>query len=554
MGSSSMSPGGFRKELGFFSLLAMSLGTVIGSGWLLLPSVVAAAAGPASLVAWVVAGLIMLVICLVYAELGAAWPAAGAVALYPHLSHGSFVGHVGGWAAFISYVIIPPTEAVAVVRYASAYVPAFTYSEHVDHLVVRHLTGLGMFVAVALLGLLALLNYVGVKYLGIFQNWVTSLKYIPVTLFIVIGGIMLFDPANFIAYSGFAPYGGQGLLLGTSATVFAYVGFRQALDFGAEARNPGRDLPLALVGTVLLAMLTYVLIGLVFVGGVDWSALASSGVVRGDWHTLANLSAPLYDLLIAGGLGVLAFVLFLDGILSPNGPNATNIGSVPRVLYTMAEKKSMPRIFLRLHPRRGTPGWGLVICFLVEVLFLLISEGGYDTLITSANVAFMVAYAMGPVCSGGLRRIAPRVKRPFRLPCAAVFNPLAFILASLLLYWEGWPSTGMVLGILFIGVLIYIAYGAAGHVDLKTIRYGIWLIVYLLAMVALSWLGAKHFGGRGVIPFGWDIVAVAVVCICLYYWGVHQSVAFERGVGTDAVSEARGRREAVEVARAAREQ
>jgi amino acid transporter len=545
----SVPAGEFKKELGLFSLLAMSLGTVIGSGWLLLPSIVASQAGPASLLAWILAGIIMLIICLVYAELGGAWPAAGAVALYPQLSHGSFVGHVGGWAAFISYVIIPSAEAVAVVRYAAAYVPAFTVGLANG---ATHLSTLGILVAIAILALLALLNYVGVKYLGIFENWVTSIKYIPIVLFLIAAGFMAFEPKNFTAFGGFSPYGGSGFLLGTASTVFAFTGFRQALAFGAEAKNPGRDLPLALIGTVLLATLTYVLIALVFIGAIDWSSLANQQVVEGDWHSLGNLSAPLYDVLIAAGMGGVAFVLFLDGIVSPNGPNATNTGSVPRVLYTMAQNNSMPRAFAKLNPQRGTPGWGLVASFLVETFFLLLSQGGYGALITAANVAFMVAYAMGPVSCGGLRKIAPEVHRPFWLPLSAVLNPLAFVLASLLLFWEGWPSTGATLGVLFIGVLIYIGYGLAGRVKMSTVRYGLWLIVYLIAMACLSYFGDSHFGGINAIPFGWDLVVVAVVCLILYYWGVHQSTQFERDMGTRAEREAKERHEAIKEAKARR--
>ncbi|HYW92364.1 MAG TPA: APC family permease [Gammaproteobacteria bacterium] len=534
----------FRKELGWFTLLAMSLGTVIGSGWLLLPGVVAARAGPSSVFAWVIAGVIMLIVCLVYAELGAAWPAPGAVALYPQLSHGSFVGHIAGWAAFVSYVIIPPAEAVAVTRYAAAYVPALTTSS-------QHLTVLGIGMSIGILALLALLNYVGVRYLGIFQNWVTSLKYIPIVLFI--GGILFlaFRGENFSAFGGFAPYGASGLFLGTAGTVFAYVGFRQALDFGAEARNPGRDLPLALVGTVLIAMFTYVLISIVFVGGIHWQGLGQYGVRPGQWHTLSNLPAPLYNLLVAGGLGFIAFLIFLDGIVSPNGPNATNVGSVPRVLYTMAEHRSMPRVFMRLNPRLGTPGWGLFLCFLAEVFFLLLTTGGYAELIAAINVAFMVAYAMGPVSCGGLRIIAPRVPRPYRLPAARVLSPLAFVFASLLLFWSKWPLTGETLAVLFVGVLVYVGYGLAGRVEMRTVRYGYWIIVYLLAMTALSYLGDRHFGGRGVIPFGWDVLAVAVVSLVIYYWGVRQSVQFEREIGSRARADAEQRH--AEVRQAGRE-
>ncbi len=531
----------FRKELGWFSLLAMSLGTVIGSGWLLLPGVVAAQAGPASIVSWVIAGVIMLIVCLVYAELGAAWPAPGAVALYPQLSHGSFVGHLAGWAAFVSYVIIPPAEAVAVTRYAAAYVPALTTPS-------QHLTALGISMSVVILALLGGLNYVGVRYLGIFQNWVTSLKYIPIVLFVVGIAVLAFRPENFAAFGGFAPYGTSGLLLGTAGTVFAYVGFRQALDFGAEARNPGRDLPLALVGTVLIAMVTYIIISVVFVGGIDWSGLARYGVRSGDWHTLSSLPAPLYNLLLAAGLGFVGFLIFLDGIVSPNGPNATNVGSVPRVLYTMAEHRSMPGVFMRVNPRLGTPGWGLFLCFLVEVFFLLLTAGGYAELIAAINVAFMVAYAMGPVSCGGLRLIAAEVHRPYRLPAARILSPLAFVFASLLMFWSKWPLTGETLAVLLVGVLIYIGYGAAGRVEMRTIRYGYWIIVYLLAMTALSYLGDAHFGGINVIPFGWDVVAVAVVSLAIYYWGVRQSVQYEREVGSTAVREAEQRHAEVRAA------
>lgn len=520
--------GQFKKELGWFSLLTMSLGTVIGSGWLLLPSVVASHAGPASVISWIIAGVIMLVIGLVYAELGAAWPAAGAVALYPRLSHGSFTGHIAGWAAFISYVIIPPAEAVAVTRYLAPYVPSLTTPS-------QHLTAIGSVVACGILALLGLLNYVGIKYLAIFQNWVTTLKYIPIVLFVGGAGAVAFNANNFHAYGGFAPYGASGMLLGTAGTVFAYLGFRQALDFGAEARNPGRDLPIALLGTILAAVLTYVLIAVVFVGSVQWSGLAAHGVVAGDWHTLSKLPAPLYNVLIAAGLGTIAFLVFIDGIVSPNGPNATNVGTVPRVLYTMAENRTMSPIFLRLSPTRGTPGWGLFICFLVEVGFVLITEGGFGELAAAISVAFMVAYAMGPVAFGGLRAIAPHVHRPFRLPLGAVLSPLSFVLASLLLYWSQWPQTGEILGILFVGVLIYIGYAIAGRIDMKTVRYGAWLIAYLLIMALLSYLGSSHFGGINVITFGWDIIVVAAVSLALYYWGVHQSLQFHRDTDAQGV-------------------
>jgi amino acid transporter len=523
--------GSFRQELGWFSLLSMSLGTVIGSGWLILPAVVAAKAGPASVVSWIFGGLVVLIVALVYAELGAAWPAAGAVALYPRLSHGAFTGHLAGWAAFISYAIIPPAEAVAVTRYAGTFIPSLV-TAHQD------LSDVGLAIATGILAAIGLLNYVGVRYLGIFQNWVTSLKYVPIILFVVGAGLFAFHRENFTAFGGFAPTGASGIMLGTAGTVFAYLGFRQALDFGAEARRPGRDLPLAVILTVLIAIATYAFIAVVFVGAIDWAALARHGVTAGDWASLARLPAPIYDIALAAGLGVIAWLLFADGILSPNGPNATNCGSVPRVAYTMAESGTMPRLFLKLDPRFGTPGWGLLACFFLETLFLFVSAGGYTTLVSAINVAFLVGYAIGPVSLGVLRRTASEQPRPFRLPFAGFWSPFAFVLASLLLYWSQWPATGATLGVLLVGALVYFVYLRSGRTTAASMRFGAWLVTYLFGMAALSFLGDSHFGGIDLLANGWDIAAVIIVSLAIYGWGVRQGVACAAWVPTGAVDKA----------------
>ncbi len=274
-----------------------------------------------------------------------------------------------------------------------------------------------------------------------------------------------------------------------------------------------------------LATVTYVLVALVFTGAIDWGGLARFGVKQGDWASLAKLPAPLYNLAATAGIGFIAWLIFADGLLSPNGPNATNVGSVPRVAYMMAENGSMPRLFLRLSPKHGTPGWGLFVCFLVEVFFLVISTGGYGALVDAINVAFMVAYAIGPVSFGVLRVTAAGRNRPFRLPAGGLLAPLAFVIASILLYWSQWPQTGETLGVLLFGVLIYVGYALAGRVSGASVRFGLWLVAYLIVMAVISYLGAKHFGGIDAIPFGWDLLCVAVVSLALYFWGVRQGVA-----------------------------
>lgn len=117
-----------------------------------------------------------------------------------------------------------------------------------------------------------------------------------------------------------------------------------------------------------------------------------------------------------------------------------------------------------------TPAWGLLICFFIEVFFLLVTVGGYGALVSVISVAFMVAYALGPVSFGVLRVTAPEVERPFRLRGGGFWSPLASVLASMLLYWSRWPLTGETLGVLFLGAIVNAGYALAGRAAAASIR------------------------------------------------------------------------------------
>lgn len=238
------------------------------------------------------------------------------------------------------------------------------------------------------------------------------------------------------------------------------------------------------------------------------------------------MPAPLYNITAAAGISWVAWLIFVDGVVSPNGPNATNVGSVPRVAYEVARGGTLPRFFLKLHPVYGTPALGLLASFILEVFFLPITAGGYGQLISSVNVASLVAYAVGPVAMGTLRLTAADVDRPFRLKGGHFWPPVAFILASLLLYWSQWPLTGEVLGVVAIGIAIYGFYVLRGTVKAESVGNGIWLMVYLISLAVMCYFGDRKFGGVGLIPFGWDFLVISVLAGVLYYWGVHEGVPY----------------------------
>jgi len=121
-----------------------------------------------------------------------------------------------------------------------------------------------------------------------------------------------------------------------------------------------------------------------------------------------------------------------------------------------------------------------------------------------------------------LRRTAPGLHRPFRLPGLPAIALVAFVFSTELLYWAKWPLTGEIILLMVVALPIYFYYQARGgwHDFGRHLKGAWWLIVYLPAIAALSWAGSAEFGGRGYLPYGWDLAAVAVAGVVFYVWGV----------------------------------
>jgi amino acid transporter len=500
---------GFHRELSTWGMVAIGVGTVLGSGFLFLPATVAAATGPSSIAAWLIAGVAMSVLALCFAELAGAYPGqAGAIARFPRFAFGPFVGHMAGWGAYLSYCMLPPVEANAVVRYLGAFVPGLVGPS-------TALTGRGLALAGVLLVALNGLQYLGIRHVGRFMKAITVLKLIPLVAF-VIAMLAAFHPANFSGPA--APFGGSGFLLAIAATIFGFTSFLQPLDYAAESTNPAHAIPRALMISQVIVTSVLVLVAIAFLGGLNWPALTPHGVTgAGDWVHLANLPQPLVNAATAGGFAFVAVLMAADGILSPNGPAATNAGSAPRVAYALARNGTLPAMLSRLHPRRGIPVLGLGISFVIELVFL-VALPAWDQLVPVVTTTLLVGYALGPVALTALRRSQPEQLRPFRLRAHHIVAPAGFVVASLLIYWSKWPATGFSLAVLLLGAVFYLPHR---HRAPGAIRHGAWLIVYLIALAVLSALGDNAFGGHGTIPLPYDSVTVAAVALACYLWAIH---------------------------------
>lgn len=505
-----------KKALGFQQLFFISFGSIIGSGWLFACLAAAAIAGPASLVAWLLGAVMIILIGLNYAETACMIPRSGSVVRYPHMTHGGYVGFLMSWAFMIATVAVTAIESLAVVTYASLYIENWT-GVALTTLSggVTILTGAGIALAVALMFFFFLVNVFGVKFFGEFNRWVTWWKLaVPV---LTIGLLfVVFDSSNFTDYGGFAPRG-TGTVFGAVASagiIFAYFGFRQGLDFGGEARNPQRDIPAATVLSVLVAAIIYFFLQAAFIGAIDWQSL---GVTAGNWSALEASNwadQPLYFALEAAGLVVLAWfgvVLLVDAAISPAGTGWIFMGSSSRVLYGMAMHDDLPRPLARVDERTGIP-WAALLTALIIGCFFFLPFPSWYTLVGFITGATVFTFVMGGVQVQVMRRTAPDLPRPFWLKGAAVLAPLGFLSGSMIFYWTGYHELQGVVAIVLFGLPLYALLQGPARGRLSRARGLMLGLPFFAVWGATQWFGPEPLGaGTLGFPLYWLLSAVEVI-------------------------------------------
>ena len=538
-----------RTSLNTWDLLFLSLGGIIGSGWLFAAYAASSIAGPAAILSWIIGGVIVLIIAMNYAELGAMIPRSGAIVRYGQYSHGNMAGYFMAWAYFLSAVSVPAIEAEAVIEYANPYIGngSLLYNGVV-------LQPIGIFFAALLMVLFFFLNYWGIKIMGKTNTGMTWWKMILPLVTILLLVTVRFDVANFVTLaagstgSGFMPYGFAPVMaaVATSGIVFSFLGFRQGLDYGGESRTPQRSIPIATIGSVLIGILIYVLLQVAFIGAINFSSLSISA---GSWSSLAPLpdgsyltpaiaslnSAPFASIASSVGLVMLTYVLFADAYVSPSGTLNVYLGTSMRTLYGTAALGYLPEPLMKVDEKRRIPVMPLVISLIVGIIFFAPFPSWYKLVgfITSATV---FTYLIGGPALRSLRRNAKELKRPFNLPGSAILAPLAFIGASLIVYWSGWPLVGELAIAIYLGLIVYVIFYFAKKKDdpsrkdihtSKFIKAGLWVPVYIIVLSIESYLGESAYGGYNYVPYPWDILMVIIVAILFYFWAEHSGIRTE---------------------------
>lgn len=508
--------GKFKRKLNLADMTFLGLGSIIGSGWLFSAMAASQDAGGVAWTGWVFGAVAVLFIGLVYAELGAAWPRSGGVIRYPEFSHGSLAGFMNGFAYLLATSSVAGIEASAVRQYAAYYIPALT----VPHSTSGNYTALGLLVEIAFLVLFFLVNYWSVNIFGKVNSVVTLLKFILPLLTIVIL-FTQFHPHNF-SIGGSKPGGLSGVLLSLpgAGIVFSFLGFRQPVEFAGEAKNPQRTVPMAIILSLLIGAVIYILLQIVFIGAIPASQL------HHGWSGL-SFTSPFANVALLLGFGWLAALLFADAVLSPAGTGNIYLSSTARMSYAWSKNGYFYSIFSRVDPKTGLPRPAIVLSLILAVVWIL--PGNFHSwagLVTAVTSATVLTYVLGPVSLSALRQSAPNANRPFKLGGHKIIAPLAFVAGTWIVFWSGWTTDRILIAMTLGSLILYFAFMDKGPESLARLKRdwkaGIWVIVYYIVMGIMTYISGvfgpmKHPLIPGPVT---DSVVVGVLSLVFYYWGV----------------------------------
>jgi amino acid transporter len=515
--------GQLKRSVGFWGLMFVSLGSIIGSGWLLGALNAAEAAGPASILSWLLAAGMLTLLALVYAELGAAYPVAGGGARFPYYSHGPIAGFTAGWASWLQAVFIAPIEVLAAITYVNSVGWVNMHFNMINKVgpSAGLLNGTGLVVAVVLMIVFTAMNLAGAKFLSdsnvIVVIWKTAVPFLAVGVV----AALQFNPANFHAGGGFLPFGFHGVFAAlTGGVVFALQGFEQAVQLAGEARNPKRDLSRAVITAMLIGAVLYSLLQFVMIGALEprnivkgWSMpLGTDPSDYGAWYTLA----------LALGAGWLAKMLLVDAVISPAGTGVVYVATSARLSYALGEEREMPTALASTN-QNGVP----VVSILVAAVVGILAFGpfkSWNALVAVVTAATAIMYAFAPLSLAALHRVDGGRKRSYRVPMPKILLPAAFCCANLIMYWGGFDTTWKLTAAMALGLVLFGIGAVRGHTGAqRTLGNAIWMLPWFAGHVILGAVG-RYGGGRNLLPNWIDIAIVLAFSLVIFYWAVSLSL------------------------------
>jgi APA family basic amino acid/polyamine antiporter len=460
-----------ERVLGPANLVALGVGAIIGTGIFATIGSASAGdscrpgAGPALMLSFVLTAVVCSFTALCYAELASMVPVAGSAYTYAYATLGELVAWIIGWDLLLEYAIGNTAVAIAWAGYADAFlrglgvhVPPWLVTDYRTALHARpevlasapRLFGVPIVLNALAMSIVALVTIVlvwGVRESARFNALMVAVK-LAILAFFVLASMKFVAPAN---WHPFAPNGFAGIGAGAAVIFFAYIGFDAVSTCAEECKNPGRDMPIGILGSLVVCTIIYVAVSAIFSGLMPYSALAR---LNESERSEALAVAMSYVHMRPWMVGVVAFgsVVAQTAVLL-----VFQLGQ-PRILLAMSRDGFLPPVLARVHPRFKTPH---VSTILTGVLVGVVSAfANIDEMVDLTNIGTLFAFIL--VCGGVIvmRYREPRRARPFRVPFGPVLVPLLGLGSCVLLIAYLPPASWTrFVGWLLVGLVVYASYG-----------------------------------------------------------------------------------------------
>jgi basic amino acid/polyamine antiporter, APA family len=425
------------RSLGLWSAIAVLIGSTIGSGIFRVPATVAAQLGEPGpvLLAWVLGGLIALFGALTYAELAAALPRSGGVFAYLLEGFGPLPAFLFGWSE------------LTVIRASALGAIATIFAEYLGYF-IRLSVEQVRYVAAAAIGLMGIVNYLGVRNAAVVMNLVTLAKYGALA-----GLALLAFAAGNGSFEHFTPAWRRGVdfsLLGTAliAIMWTYDGWADLSFMGGEVKDPGRTFPMALIVGTGGIVLVYLLLNVAYIYLVPLPEMAQSRLI-------AATAAERIPLFAGAGGAVVSAMVMISCFGALNGSMMTG----PRIFFAMADRGLFFRSIARVSPRFQSPSVAIFLATVLGVIYVLLND--FQELADKFILGIWPFYALAVAAVFVLRRTRPDMPRPYRTWGYPVV-PILFLLASvgmvLNALWTDPVNTGVTFGIILAGLPAYVAW------------------------------------------------------------------------------------------------